>query len=1059
MNFVQGLFIKNNALITVVGSDDGYKYHYLRTINSEKPINIKGIIPIIILDLSYSMYNSNSVRPALDSTKYVCQELFKNCFEKVLLIIFGKKAINIELDKYDYSQKISHYNISSSSFLPWEGNQTCPTEAFKKIYEYLLNNKYEKSFIIFMTDGEFNGTIDYPEEWKKICNDLSKLNIHLQINSIGYQNDNLSNIKTMKSYFDSIKALFTYKTIKDASEISNGMKDYLMVLNLESINKIYLDENVLFEKDDLYSKKKYFDKLEEFEKYELADILKQNTEYKGVSKEWIKKIINLEIYIGLIQVDSIQQLNNISKLTEDQKGEYKKLFGKLIIDHNNIKNKYLELRNEYKSIKSRNISVWKSLIDIIEDFTKLIADVQDLINEQLNEKRSFEISTRISNCVSTKHLRTLQRRKIYNEQQIKEKKFDISLIQRDPLKIKCEILDNDKVIEKVLDSNLKDLNNLYTCVYTLDQWEDLLNTIIGVPIFYKWKENDDWCPGKAYIESVSVSNFFSVDGYKEMQTIFGNVLTPEHQLLYGERTYVKSGHDEANAIVPIATDCFFLEKIDLVKERLGHMISGSNMTFSNRHILFYVSVIKQAFYQLLVNNTEKMRNIILLLLNTFKLLTDNVNTIFDKTEKPLTKWQIIVEIAKGNTAPYLFSNGWESAIFCLTTSDNMKLKAFEEYQKIDSKITYENFNKKLWEMILRHFKICLYERNDVWENPKTWGLLDADVIEKILIKEGHESLIKYLMTPDKVSNIPELIKKDLEKIKDKKFTKIFRSLLEWSEKINDDMWIKLNNSFVPFDLKAKDTSLTSHFTDELIGNIHYWAYLECFAYGQKDCYPKRSEKDISRIISNKINDKYGGNIAEIFADVKEKLEYKQRQYETRFLPITFTAEQGVKLNKLFDKVYNGLSEQKFKLKFKKLVGNYYSKQFDIVLNEDGIDVLKNLYEYRKKHNMPVKIKASSHLPYSCPANASSPLFLQNMTDSEFSAYYKPVGFGYSNKKYKHWYNELHVFMTKYLDNTNDEDYYVKKVIDYINSYRSVEKIDLDHYKAEISHFFNKFKDQ
>lgn len=181
------------------------------------------------------------------------------------------------------------------------------------------------------------------------------------------------------------------------------------------------------------------------------------------------------------------------------------------------------------------------------------------------------------------------------------------------------------------------------------------------------------------------------------------------------------------------------------------------------------------------------------------------------------------------------------------------------------------------------------------------------------------------MTPNKVFEVPKLIRKDLEDLIDNKLLKLFKIIVSWSERLNDEVWTSLNNTFLPFELKRFTTLLTDHFTDDqVIGILQFWVYLECFAYGQKECYPRRSEVDISRVISNNINSKYGESLTGTLADVKEKLDFNQRRYETRFLPMTFTVKQGIQLNKLFDDVHdNFISEQEFKFNFRSLVGEYY----------------------------------------------------------------------------------------------------------------------------------------
>lgn len=92
-----------------------------------------------------------------------------------------------------------------------------------------------------------------------------------------------------------------------------------------------------------------------------------------------------------------------------------------------------------------------------------------------------------------------------------------------------------------------------------------------------------------------------------------------------------------NAIIPIASDPYFLSKINLVKDCIGFMVAGSSLAFANRHINIYIPVIKQCLDSLTKEDNEKTDNILRLLLNTYRLLITKMSIIYDISQKPLAK--------------------------------------------------------------------------------------------------------------------------------------------------------------------------------------------------------------------------------------------------------------------------------------------------------------------------------------------------------------------------------------------------------------------------------------
>jgi hypothetical protein len=136
-----------------------------------------------------------------------------------------------------------------------------------------------------------------------------------------------------------------------------------------------------------------------------------------------------------------------------------------------------------------------------------------------------------------------------------------------------------------------------------------------------------------------------------------------------------------NAIIPIATDPYFLSKINLVKDYIGFMVAGSSLAFANRHINIYIPVIKECLDTLTKGESEKVDNLLRLLLNTYRLLLTKLNIIYDIKQKPLSKDQIIYEVSMGNTPTSYFSTPYETAIICMSIHPDAYYKALETYNK------------------------------------------------------------------------------------------------------------------------------------------------------------------------------------------------------------------------------------------------------------------------------------------------------------------------------------------------------------------------------------------
>jgi hypothetical protein len=1070
--FVTGSFIKDNVNINFAGSDEcGYKYSWHSNVDSSKTQTKDPFVCVFIIDLSGSMKSSGSALPAVNACKSACIKVLEHGAGDVYVIFFAGATLIRKVNANNYNAEIdgivgNYFSGSFNTHHPLNPNTTQPNIAFNKFYELITNNYTEKQLfrIIFMTDGEFNGMnnapIYYKNEWNKISISFSSTNYKFMIDTIGYKNDYIQNMKDMGEEFTKFGNEFSYKTISKPSEIESSIMALIESYKIGKIPSINLENHTLKQYDTIYSSNKLFleNNVYEFSENEQN---KQN-EQKGITNEWLIKVIKMEIDIGLREQsisNKIKEILSSSNIMES-KDKLNNIFNNNLTYTSTLHQSVMSLKNDVKSLKSRNVSQWSDLQERLRNYFDQYNELQKLIASELGEKKAFEISTQINSHISDRHLRTLQRRRANNAKATNNKKVNIQIISDDPLTIS----NYDNTI--VLNSLSSALDDYYSCMYSQDKWSDSLETVFGIPTKYIWKENDDYNPACASISFVSASNFISVEGYIDAQDFFCGI-DPDHKNAYSNSQYVKSGHDETNGFIPIATDPFFLDKINFVKERLGLMVAGSNLSFANRHFHLYVAVIRQCIEQLVNDPTEKLLQITLLLMNTFRIITDKYKCIFEKDQSPLSKPTILYNIAIGNTAPYLFVSPWESAMYVVISS-TIHLESALEIYNTKQEYHIENiaeFKALLWKMIFRHFMLFMIKLDiaNNWSNPKLWNLESSSNIENIILSEGKEAIKKYLMTEEKYLNITSLpieIINDIQLIKENKYVKMFDLFCKLSVQINDDTWTTITSTWLPpTDLNITLNGNFSYYNMENFNDDFYWTTWEASYRGRpKDCHPLTEKNKIVTYIVRKINDNYGSTLTSILKDVQEYQEFTKKEYETRFLPVTFTKEQENEINELFDNIYNKeISIGDFKESMYKILGQKYTQQFYEVLHHDNIDVLLNLYNYCSKRKHAITIK-STKLPYSCPAQISSPIFLQQLSELEFVQYYKPLGFGYSTKKYKMWISDYHSFMVQLLNLHNENDF-VDIVLRHILSQNNSNPIigkSFDKFKDDITTFYQRF---
>lgn len=1035
-------------------------------------------VPIFIIDFSYSM--QNSVQLALDAIRKSCKQLFEDGLTDVHLVFFGVNVIHQTVTSATFMDKIAGMmNGYPHGNCNLQGGGTKPELGFKYMVDHILPQlKLDTQVdVIFMTDGEFNGIrgIDgYNREWKSISDSVKTRFplLKLSVNMTGYQNDKLQNVKDMHTAFVTSQHGCVYQTITNPGEIAGAMARSLEDFKTEAQKVFKFGSIILKDGVPTYSEKTIpliVTELTDAQVTSMPNFFESTAAKFKITSEWLREVVQTEILIGLKGYNL--ETNFVGATAPNKEA----LFKDALLFADDMQKRYLRLKGQVKSINSRNISYWSALAEQTTSFFDILRDLQTMISGKLSEKKQYEQATRISSHISDRHNKTLQRRRMLNAGQSRDFTTDICIFSDNPLTLihrgRSGTATENQI---VMTAQQAQLNETYVCMYSQENWSDSLNTVFGIPIQYKWREVDDWSPSTASVEKISLAFFVSVEGHKEAQEMFGGL---EHTDLYRGQGYLKSAHDETNAFIPIASDPFFFDKVHIVKERLGHMLAGSNLSYASRHILFYCSVLKVCFKELKENFTEKMLQITILLLNTFKILTSRISCIYTKEQVPMYLSTIVLNIAEGNTSASFLNSSFDGLMFMLIADSADVQTAQEKYnEKHTATLSYENFVEHCFKMLLRHSLVNMffhqentgrfyskYSAANCWEAPYHWGLADEATIQKNLKIEGTSVINKYLMTEDKhnIDNLPVYIRQKIGEIMQTDRLSLHNFITRFFGKINFEQF---NKSFiVPAELVAElgvvhsqsQIPLTLDQQKQMI-ELVYWTRWEFLHNGKlKECAIVQRHKLVPFIV-NQINNVYGDRLTSILADVNEYNEFTAMEYETRYLPVTFTASETTQTNQLFASVFaNIVTLEEFRASFVEIVGPEVTGQIQEVFLTDKLDVLKNLYEYCRKNNHSLVIKSESRLPFSCPANPSSPKFLQKLDGMSFNAYFHPIGLGWATKKYSTWISDLHPYMVQQVGNCRTKESFVTRVIDHAKTVRQLEPESISRYATGASIFYDK----
>ncbi len=160
------------ANVEITQNVNGFKYKYLSS-NTNEPLKKISAKYALIIDLSSSMFHSNSARPALTAVKNECNKLFTSfefgIDEEIIIVFFGLTATLFSVNKDNYKDMCDKHTIgyfdqreTEENKKQFDNSSTCPEVAFNKLLSHFADNiNHSILNIVFLTDGGFNGRPTY----------------------------------------------------------------------------------------------------------------------------------------------------------------------------------------------------------------------------------------------------------------------------------------------------------------------------------------------------------------------------------------------------------------------------------------------------------------------------------------------------------------------------------------------------------------------------------------------------------------------------------------------------------------------------------------------------------------------------------------------------------------------------------------------------------------------------------------------------------------------------------------------------------------------------------
>ena len=362
-----------------------------------------------------------------------------------------------------------------------------------------------------------------------------------------------------------------------------------------------------------------------------------------------------------------------------------------------------------------------------------------------------------------------------------------------------------------IETKSEELNNMYSCVYSLNSWSDMIEENDFFTILFQYTSEIavfDMCPETIRIDSIDLTGFISGETFIDMYVMNG--CSVNNMFNDNNKNKIKNMHSNFNGCIPIITNNKWGNRLDSIINILSLITTCEEGVFSYRHIKLYCSVLNKL---LSIKITERSSLLINLTVNTFKLLFTRFNYMM-KESKVYTYEMFIEDLSNKN-----FERKPNVADYMLLLSMNAKeedwnnvLNANKNYilKRTDIKKYYKyrtNPNKKLTEIINDYDIIKLYTQYRNLSN-----VLDLDNFtktfksEKLEIKE-EEYNVKVEIEKVKDRH-PYYLNDENDKLMD--FSRANLPIIISDKKINELQKLLLNNknTFEEFD------NLLSHILED-----------------------------------------------------------------------------------------------------------------------------------------------------------------------------------------------------------------------------------------------------
>lgn len=979
----------------------------------------------IIQDFSWSMKTSNSSEKAYNALLSACNKLFKNYHNVIHIILFGGTSCFLEVNKNNYISKIDsvmgNYNEIINHIdcnCKFNITSTRPDIALNLAVQNMSKNK--KQHIMFMTDGSFSEHDEsYANEWKKLSNEISKCHKDKKITilTIGYENDDLHQMKelhkeiTRNNFFID----FRYKTVSKSLDIFDAVMSYvthIIKLDNSAIN-LSNGKNIL-PGTSIYCNKAFTNNSTKTKMFErMSDLY-------GVSIEWLKNLFLTRIDLGILTNNVRSSIMfNLNLNTIECALKSKDIISK----------QFYCLKKEIHGEHNKFILPW---IEFMEEYNVYLALINYIIETYCNkvtDKKVFEIETNFKD-ESFKYILPL------NGRIIKMNERDTIYVTRwtSHQTINLDIVSCNKIkkIKQKMTISRDKLNEYFECFVSKNRWDDLLDSLIGIPIGYNYNSNDNELPSESNVRVVNTNEFISDNGYFDAcdmyndQIKWGGTLNDEH---------IPTNIKHMNTYVPLAVDPFFLNKINIVRERLSLILTNSIYNYVPKYINFYVAVIEQVLRQYFNNKGIRCLRILYILIHTFKIL-------YNKEYKTSDRIENIYNISTGNTR--CFESVFHVACVIMVSKNSEINITRMGFNKVHgTELDYAEFNNRLWLMLYRAFVISNFKDSivDDWCNLSVW------------ISEAHDkksnAIESLLMSDDKLISIPNKLEKNTLDVLKSTFNDVFVLLFTinselkrmnyFKKAISNPVMESVENINNYVDITCKDKFEITHHT--------LW---ECKLYGVDKCYPIRLFDEIRPQIVSKINENNLTKIRERVSKISKFRQLEDRILETKYFPAVFKQPQVDELNALFLKVYSKeISRNTFTKKIKSMFDQFILKGINIA-TLNGFNVIDNLYNHCMQ-KVNVLILKKNGLPFSAPAIPTSPKFLQVLSDNEFRKYFEPLGME-NGKDETMWINNFHNFMLKY-KYLKENDFVKLTIVNSENNVKLLSGSDKQHFQNYIRMYY------